>query len=40
MAWDAIEMWPADQVEQFFNIKLHDKYEDAVAAYEAAISEN
>ena len=27
---------PADQVEQFFGIKLHDKYEDAVAAYAEA----
>jgi Pyruvate/2-oxoacid:ferredoxin oxidoreductase delta subunit len=35
MAWDAIEMWPADQVESYFGIKLHDKYEEAVAAYEA-----
>jgi NAD-dependent dihydropyrimidine dehydrogenase PreA subunit len=34
MAWDAIEMWPAERVEEFFEIKLHDKYEDAVAAYE------
>jgi NAD-dependent dihydropyrimidine dehydrogenase PreA subunit len=33
MAWDAIEMWPADEVEKFFGIKLHDKYEDAVTAY-------
>ena len=36
MAWDAIEMWPTDKVEEFFEIKLHDKYEDAVAAYEAS----
>jgi hypothetical protein len=35
MAWDAIEMWPADEVEKFFGIKLHDKYEDAVAAHES-----
>ena len=33
MAWDAIEMWPTEQVEQFFEIKMHDKYEDAVAAH-------
>jgi hypothetical protein len=26
-------MWPSEQVEEFFGIKLHDKYEDAVAAY-------
>ena len=34
MAWDAIQMVPAEQVEEYFGIKLHDKYEDAVAAYE------
>ena len=33
MAWDAIEMWPTEQVEGFFEIKIHDKYEDAVAAH-------
>jgi len=27
-------MWPAERVEEFFEIKLHDKYEDAVAAYQ------
>ena len=34
MAWDAIQMVPCDQVEEYFGIKLHDKYEDAVAAHE------
>jgi NAD-dependent dihydropyrimidine dehydrogenase PreA subunit len=34
MAWDAIEMWPAERVEEYFGIKLHDKYEDALAAYQ------
>jgi hypothetical protein len=34
MAWDAIEMWPTESVEEFFEIKIHDKYEDAVAAHE------
>ena len=34
MAWDAIEMWPTERVEEFFEIKIHDKYEDAVKAYE------
>jgi len=34
MAWDAIQMVPSDQVEEYFGIKLHDKYEDAVAAHE------
>jgi hypothetical protein len=34
MAWDAIQMVPSEQVEEYFGIKLHDKYEDAVAAYE------
>jgi electron transport complex protein RnfB len=33
MAWDAIQMVPSEQVEEYFGIKLHDKYEDAVAAY-------
>src|SRR5947207_11760980 len=28
MAWDAIEMWPTEQVEEFFGIKIHDKYEE------------
>jgi len=28
-------MWPAERVEEFFGITLHDKYEDAVAAYES-----
>jgi hypothetical protein len=28
-------MWPAERVEEFFEIKLHDKYEEAVAAHEA-----
>ena len=36
MAWDAIVMVPADQVEEYFGIKLHDKYEDAVVAHSGA----
>jgi len=35
MAWDAIAMYPTEQVEEYFGIKIHDKYEDAVAAYES-----
>ena len=35
MAWDAIEMWPTEQVAEFFEIKIHDKYEDAVLAHNA-----
>ena len=31
MAWDAIEMWPTESVEELFGIKIHDKYEEAVA---------
>jgi NAD-dependent dihydropyrimidine dehydrogenase PreA subunit len=34
MAWDAIAMYPTADVEEYFGIELHDKYEDAVAAYE------
>ena len=34
MAWDAIQMVPSEQVEEYFGITLHDKYEDAVSAYE------
>jgi hypothetical protein len=33
MAWDAIEMWPTERVAEFFGIKIHDKYEDAVLAH-------
>jgi Pyruvate/2-oxoacid:ferredoxin oxidoreductase delta subunit len=40
MAWDAIEMWPADEVEKFFGSKLHDKYEEAVTAYEGSPDSN
>ena len=40
MPCDAIEMWPAEQVEQFFGNKFHDKYEDAVPAHEAAAAGN
>jgi Pyruvate/2-oxoacid:ferredoxin oxidoreductase delta subunit len=34
MAWDAIAMYPAADVAAYFEIELHDKYDDAVAAYE------
>src|SRR3989442_15792332 len=33
MAWDSIEMWPTEPVAAFFETKIHDKYEDAVAAH-------
>ena len=33
MAWDAIAMYPAADVAEFFGIELHEKYDDAVAAY-------
>jgi len=26
-------MWPTERVEEFFEIKIHDKYEDAVIAH-------
>jgi len=38
MAWDAIAMYPAEDVAEYFGIELHDKYEDAVAAYAGAES--
>lgn len=34
MAWDAIAMYPTADVEAYFQIELHDKYDDAVAAHE------
>lgn len=36
MAWDAIAMYPTADVEAYFGIELHEKYDDAVAAYEGA----
>lgn len=33
MVWNAIEMYPSESVEEYFGIKLHDKYEDAVASW-------
>ena len=33
MAWDAIQMHPADAVAEYFGIELHDKYDEAVAAH-------
>ena len=34
MAWDAIAMYPTEDVAAYFGIELHEKYEEAVAAYE------
>ena len=33
MAWDAIRMVATDTVEDHFGIKIHNNYEEAVAAH-------
>ena len=33
MAWDAIAMYPASDVAEYFGIELHEKYDEAVAAH-------
>jgi electron transport complex protein RnfB len=33
MAWDAIEMYPAEDVAAYFGIELHESYDEAVAAH-------
>ncbi len=33
MAWDAIQMHPAEDVAAYFGIELHDSYDEAVAAH-------
>ena len=39
MAWDAIAMYPTADVEEYFGIRIHDKYEDALEAYECVTSD-
>ena len=34
MAWDAIAMYPTADVAAYFGIELHEKYEEAVEAYD------